>query len=494
MENQARNNGPVVDGQTDVALSGDDLSSPPPATSPTTTSLPPPGHARKRQVHQQKVEKRKWVHTTMALEEQMNKRTKKSTQCRPASSDDLDPDSDGECLYDSKARDIEVHAAAAAMEARDRAAKAAEANKEAAARKSARASRKEAAARKSARASRWRNSVTQALQRMTKEQTKEQQQRADREARGASPLQKDGDDEGFGCGDDDDNDATGGAGGEKMPKASPLRTPLDAEMDEISRREALGAFPLQKDDDDDTGTSQADCDSDAGAEAETTNGGLAAAGQAGSSKQKLTAAEKRAKKNANKKKKRTEENKGKRKGGYVPIARANSQFNSMSAVVGVKRSCLPDAVVMAMTEEGIEVSIAEAYAAMPFAHEDPTILQAEAFLQTFDMELQPQPDLNSNALQLFMRKDGNYLLETELEIDGEKEAHFAVYCSKRAWKKYSKRGVGVLIDNSDNDFVGIEEKDRIDKQVAIRAFEGKWVGIKSAHLITVYRLVHKPEP
>ena len=215
-------------------------------------------------------------------------------------------------------------------------------------------------------------------------------------------------------------------------------------MDEISRREALGAFPLQKDDDDDTGTSQADCDSDAGAEAETTNGGLAAAGQAGSSKQKLTAAEKRAKKNANKQRKRTEENKGKRKGGYVPIARANSQFNSMSAVVGVKRSCLPDAVVMAMTEEGIEVSIAEAYAAMPFAHEDPTILQAEAFLQTFDMELQPQPDLNSNALQLFMRKDGNYLLETELEIDGEKEAHFAVYCSKRAWKKYSKRGVGVL--------------------------------------------------
>ena len=89
-----------------------------------------------------------------------------------------------------------------------------------------------------------------------------------------------------------------------------------------------------------------------------------------------------------------------------------------------------------------------------------------------------------------MRKDGNYLLETELEIDGEKEAHFAVYCSKRAWKKYSKRGVGVLIDNSDNDFVGIEEKDRIDKQGAIRAFEGKWVGIKSAHLITVYRLVH----
>ena len=45
----------------------------------------------------------------------------------------------------------------------------------------------------------------------------------------------------------------------------------------------------------------------------------------------------------------------------------------------------------------------------------------------------------------------------------------------------------MLIDNSDNDFVGVEEKDRIDKQGAIRAFEGKWVGIKSAHLITVYR-------
>ena len=52
----------------------------------------------------------------------------------------------------------------------------------------------------------------------------------------------------------------------------------------------------------------------------------------------------------------------------------------------------------------------------------------------------------------------------------------------------------MLIDNSDNDFVGVEEKDRIDKQGAIRAFEGKWVGIKSAHLITVYRLVHKPAP
>ena len=186
--------------------------------------------------------------------------------------------------------------------------------------------------------------------------------------------------------------------------------------------------------------------------------------------------------------------KRKRKGGYVPIARANSQFISISAVVGVKRSCLPDAVAMLTAEEGIDVSVAEAYAAMPFTREDPTVCQADTFLQTFDMELQPQSDLNSNALQLFMRKDGNYLLETELEIDGEKETHFAVYCSKRAWKKYSKRGVGVLIDNSDNDFVGVEEKDRIDKQGAIRAFEGKWVGIKSAHLITVYRLVHKPAP
>ena len=167
-------------------------------------------------------------------------------------------------------------------------------------------------------------------------------------------------------------------------------------------------------------------------------------------------------KDANKKSRKKE----KRKGGYVPIARANSQFNSISAVVGVKRSCLPDAVVMLAAEEGINVSVAEAYAAMPVAHEDPTILQAEAFLQTFDMELQPQPDLNFNVLQLFMRKDGNYLLGTELEIDGVKEAHSAVYCSKRAWKKYSKRGVGVLIDNSDNDFVGIEEKDRIDKQAS----------------------------
>ena len=61
-------------------------------------------------------------------------------------------------------------------------------------------------------------------------------------------------------------------------------------------------------------------------------------------------------------------------------------------------------------------------------------------------------------------------------------------------KKHSKRGIGVLIDNSNNDFVGIEEKDRIDKQGAIRAFEGKWVGIESAHLVTVYRLVHKPAP
>ena len=72
----------------------------------------------------------------------------------------------------------------------------------------------------------------------------------------------------------------------------------------------------------------------------------------------------------------------------MPIARANSQFNSISAVIGVKRSCLPDAVVMAMAEEGINVSVADAYAAMPFAHEDPSILQAEAFLRTFDMELQ----------------------------------------------------------------------------------------------------------
>ena len=52
----------------------------------------------------------------------------------------------------------------------------------------------------------------------------------------------------------------------------------------------------------------------------------------------------------------------------------------------------------------------------------------------------------------------------------------------------------MLIDNSDNGFVGIEEKGRIDKQGAIRAFEGKWVGIKSTHLATVHRLVHKPAP
>ena len=62
--------------------------------------------------------------------------------------------------------------------------------------------------------------------------------------------------------------------------------------------------------------------------------------------------------------------KRKRKGGYVPIARANSQFNSISAIVGVKRPCLPDAVAMAMAEEGIDVSVAEAHAVMPFARED----------------------------------------------------------------------------------------------------------------------------
>ena len=80
--------------------------------------------------------------------------------------------------------------------------------------------------------------------------------------------------------------------------------------------------------------------------------------------------------------------KKKRKTGYVPIARTNSQFNSISAVVGVKRPCLPDAVAMVMAEEGIDVSVAEAHAAMPFAREDPAILQADVFLQTFDMELQ----------------------------------------------------------------------------------------------------------
>ena len=47
-----------------------------------------------------------------------------------------------------------------------------------------------------------------------------------------------------------------------------------------------------------------------------------------------------------------------------------------------------DAVDMVMAEEGIDVSVAEAHAAMPFAREDPAILQADVFLQTFDMELQ----------------------------------------------------------------------------------------------------------
>ena len=52
----------------------------------------------------------------------------------------------------------------------------------------------------------------------------------------------------------------------------------------------------------------------------------------------------------------------------------------------------------------------------------------------------------------------------------------------------------MLIDNSDNDFVGIEEKDRTDKQAAIRAFEDKWVEVRSSHLVTAYRLVRKPAP
>ena len=46
-------------------------------------------------------------------------------------------------------------------------------------------------------------------------------------------------------------------------------------------------------------------------------------------------------------------------------------------------------------------------------------------MQTPDMKLQPQSDLRPNALQLSMRNGGTYLLETELEIDGEKEAHSA---------------------------------------------------------------------
>ena len=206
-----------------------------------------------------------------------------------------DPDSDdGEWLYGSEARDNEIHAAAAAEGARVCAAKVAEADKEAAARESA---------------SRMQHfSVARALQRMTKEQQRKDREAmpqasplrtvdslSRREARGASPLQKDGDVEGFGGGDDDDDDATGGAGGKNMPQASPLRTVedgraggfLDAEMDDLRRSEARGASPLQKDDDD-TGNSEPSADAETPGDWPALSSGLSGK-DPGSSKRKRKA-------------------------------------------------------------------------------------------------------------------------------------------------------------------------------------------------------------
>ena len=239
-------------------------------------------------------------------------------------------------------------------------------------------------------------------------------------------------------------------------------------------------------DDDATDSAGYDCDTDA--EAETTNGSLASVGCAyGSSKRKLPGKEKqRAKKDAKKEQQRTKKHQDAADAGFVPIARRNPQFDSLSVGVGDKRSCLPDATVIAMKEKKIDVSVADAYEAMPFTHKHPTVRQANDFLHKFDRKLQSQSDLCLNPLELFKRADGTYLLQTELTVDGKIEKRFAVYCFKHEWKKYSKHGVGVIVGNSDNDYVGIEDKDRADNEAAIRAFQGKW---DDCRLVNAYELV-----
>jgi hypothetical protein len=211
---------------------------------------------------------------------------------------------------------------------------------------------------------------------------------------------------------------------------------------------------------------------------------------------KLTASQKRqAKKYADRKKKRAEEAQEEHQdvagGGFVPIACRNAQFKDI-AVGGDERSCLPGTIVIAMKEEGFTVDPSDAYDAMPFELEDPTVLEANVFVRTYGMELQPQSDLRANPHQLFLRSEGTYVLETEFSIDGAKEKHFAVYCSKREWKKYSKRGTGVLLDNGDagHDFIGIEAADRVDFSASLRAFKSKWPGTDRVLLVNAYRLVH----
>ena len=136
---------------------------------------------------------------------------------------------------------------------------------------------------------------------------------------------------------------------------------------------------------------------------------------------------------------------------------------------------------------------------MPFGLDNPTVLQANSFLQSFDLEMQAQMDLCMNPLQLFNRNEGTYILETELTVNGKKHKHFAVYCSTFCWNlqtaktrrtQYSKEGTGLLVDNGDggHDQIGIEAGDRVDQKAAVAALKGKWPGIGSALLINAYKL------
>lgn len=180
-----------------------------------------------------------------------------------------------------------------------------------------------------------------------------------------------------------------------------------------------------------------------------------------------------------KKKARTSDHLEAADGGAVPVRRDVVKLNlgARALVTGCKRTCLPDAVRMLLYDVQQTVERSDACRAMPSWYSDPTVAMAMMFVEKFDFKLVAQSDLCMNALELFMRKHGVYLLETELIVEDTKDKHFAVYNAVQ----------GLLRDNQEKVKPQlIEDKDKESKELALKVLQEMWDA--KVRLINVYEL------
>ena len=172
----------------------------------------------------------------------------------------------------------------------------------------------------------------------------------------------------------------------------------------------------------------------------------------------------------------------KRRGGFVPLSDAEicEDYGKGAVINGSMRTCLPDAVKMALyLYGGYEITWQTARAAMPCSVSDPSVKMANAFLKSYKLAFVPCMEYCSNPAKLFQRTDGVFLMELDVHSDADQSMHFAIY----------EAATSLISDNSKTTVKGnVEEHEKDGKNQTAGELLRRTFKMTKVMMINAYQL------